>query len=45
MVAIGIIERQKIGNIPFGQWIKPGVIVSIPTVALATFPIDLQCYI
>jgi Na+/H+ antiporter NhaD/arsenite permease-like protein len=45
IVAIGIIERQKIGHITFGQWIKPGVIVSIPTLALATFLIYLQFYI
>jgi Na+/H+ antiporter NhaD/arsenite permease-like protein len=44
IVAIGIIERQKIGHITFGQWIKPGTIVSIPTLAIATLLIYLQFY-
>jgi Na+/H+ antiporter NhaD/arsenite permease-like protein len=44
IVAIGIIERQKICHITFGQWIKPGAIVSIPTLAIATFLIYIQFY-
>ena len=44
IVAIGIIERQKIGHITFGQWIKPGAIVSIVTLAMATFLLYLQFY-
>jgi len=44
IVAIGIVERQKIGHITFGQWIKPGLIVSVPTLALATFLLYLQFY-
>jgi Na+/H+ antiporter NhaD/arsenite permease-like protein len=44
IVAIGIIERQKIGHITFGQWIKPGAIVSIPTLAIATLLTYLQFY-
>jgi len=44
IVAIGIIERQKIGLVTFGQWIIPGVIVSIPTLAIATLLIYLQFY-
>ena len=44
IVAIGIMERQKIGHITFGQWIKPGAIVSIPTLAIATLLIYLQFY-
>ena len=44
IIAIGIIERQKIGHITFGQWIKPGAIVSIPTLAIATLLIYLQFY-
>lgn len=44
IVAVGIIERQKIGHITFGQWIKPGTIVSIPTLAIATLLIYLQFY-
>jgi Na+/H+ antiporter NhaD/arsenite permease-like protein len=44
IVAIGIIERQKIGHISFGQWIIPGAIVSIPTLTIATLLIYLQFY-
>jgi Na+/H+ antiporter NhaD/arsenite permease-like protein len=44
IVAIGIIERQKIGHITFGQWIKPGAIVSILTLAIATLLLYLQFY-
>src|SRR3989304_864853 len=45
IVAIGIIERQKIGHITFGQWVKPGTIVSISTLAIATLLIYLQFYV
>jgi Na+/H+ antiporter NhaD/arsenite permease-like protein len=44
IVAIGIIERQKIGHLSFGQWIKPGVIVSIVTLGIATILLYLQFY-
>ncbi len=44
IVAIGIIERQKMGHITFGQWIKPGVIVSMLTLGIATFILYLQFY-
>jgi Na+/H+ antiporter NhaD/arsenite permease-like protein len=44
IVAIGIIECQKIGHITFWQWIKPGAIISIPTLAIATLLIYLQFY-
>ncbi len=44
IVAIGIIERQKIGHITFGEWIKPGTIVSISTLGIATFILYLQFY-
>jgi Na+/H+ antiporter NhaD/arsenite permease-like protein len=43
-VAIGIIERQKIGHITFVQWIKPGAIVSVITLGIATFILYLQFY-
>jgi len=45
IVAIGIIERQKMGHITFGQWIKPGMIVAILTLGIATFLLYLQFYI
>jgi len=44
IVAIGIIERQNIGHITFGQWLLPGMMISIPTLAIATFLIYLQFY-
>jgi Na+/H+ antiporter NhaD/arsenite permease-like protein len=44
IVAIGIIERQKLGHVTFGQWLGPGAIVSIPTLAIATCLIYLQFY-
>lgn len=44
IVAIGIIERQRIGHITFGCWIKPGAIVSIATLAIANLLIYLQFY-
>jgi Na+/H+ antiporter NhaD/arsenite permease-like protein len=44
IVAIGIIERQKIGHITFGQWIRPGAIVSVITLGIATFILYLQFY-
>jgi Na+/H+ antiporter NhaD/arsenite permease-like protein len=44
IVAIGIIERQKIGHITFGEWIKPGTIVSISALGIATFILYLQFY-
>jgi Na+/H+ antiporter NhaD/arsenite permease-like protein len=45
IVAIGIIERQKLGHVTFGQWIKPGAIVSVLTLAIATLLIYLQFYV
>lgn len=44
IVAIGIIERQKIGHITIVQWIKPGMVVNIPILAIATLLIYLQFY-
>ena len=45
IVAIGIIERQKVGHITFGQWLKPGALVSMVTLALATLLLYLQFYV
>ncbi len=44
IVAIGIVERQKIGHVTFGQWIKPGVLVSVLTLGIATLILYLQFY-
>jgi Na+/H+ antiporter NhaD/arsenite permease-like protein len=35
IVALGMLERQKRGHITLLEWIKPGVLVSIPTLAVA----------
>jgi Na+/H+ antiporter NhaD/arsenite permease-like protein len=42
IVAIGMIERRKIGHVTFGQWIKPGALVSVTTLLLATLLLYLQ---
>jgi Na+/H+ antiporter NhaD/arsenite permease-like protein len=44
IVAIGIVERQKVAHITFGQWIKPGAIVSVITLGIATLILYLQFY-
>ncbi len=42
IVAIGMMERQGKGHITFGQWIKPGLLVTLPTLAVALLLILLQ---
>jgi Na+/H+ antiporter NhaD/arsenite permease-like protein len=42
IVALGMLERQKRGHITLVQWIKPGAIVAIPTLALALILLYLQ---
>ncbi len=42
IVAIGMIERQKLGHISLRTWIIPGAIISIPTFALALLLVYLQ---
>jgi Na+/H+ antiporter NhaD/arsenite permease-like protein len=42
IVAIGMIERQKIGHVTFGQWIKPGALVSVVTLVIATLLLYFQ---
>jgi len=42
IVAIGMLERRKRGHVTFMQWIKAGVIVSIPTLVLAILLIYIQ---
>ena len=36
IVAVGLLERRKLGTITFGQWLKPGLIVAITTMVVAT---------
>ena len=42
IVAIGMLERRKRGNISLKEWIKPGAVISIPTMILATILVYLQ---
>jgi Na+/H+ antiporter NhaD/arsenite permease-like protein len=42
IVAIGMLERRGRGHISMLEWIKPGALVSIPTLALAIFLIYIQ---
>jgi Na+/H+ antiporter NhaD/arsenite permease-like protein len=36
IVAVGLLERRKLGTITFAQWLKPGLIVAITTLLIAT---------
>ena len=42
IVAIGMLERRKRGNITLKEWIKPGAVISIPTIILASILVFLQ---
>ena len=42
IVALGMLERQKLGHITLSQWIKPGALVSIPTLLLAMMLLYIQ---
>ena len=42
IVAIGMLERRKRGNITLKEWIKPGAVISIPTMALAAMLVYIQ---
>jgi Na+/H+ antiporter NhaD/arsenite permease-like protein len=42
IVALGMLERQKLGHITLAQWIKPGALVSIPTLLLAMMLLFIQ---
>ena len=42
IVALGMLERQKRGHITLLEWIKPGALVSIPTLGLALVLTYLQ---
>ena len=42
IVAIGILERRELGHITLKEWIKPGALVSIPTLAAALLLLILQ---
>ena len=42
IVAIGMLERRKRGSISLKEWIKPGAVISIPTMILATILVYFQ---
>jgi len=42
IVAIGMLERRKRGNITLKEWIKPGAVISVPTMVLAAMLVYLQ---
>ena len=42
IVAAGVLERRKLWEITFAQWLKPGLVVAISTLLLANLLILLQ---
>jgi Na+/H+ antiporter NhaD/arsenite permease-like protein len=42
IVAAGVLERRKVGEITFAQWLKPGLVVAISTLLLANLLVVLQ---
>lgn len=42
IVALGMLERQKRGHITLIEWIKPGALVSIPTLTVALILLYIQ---
>jgi Na+/H+ antiporter NhaD/arsenite permease-like protein len=42
IVAAGVLERRKMGEITFGQWLKPGLIVAISSLIIANLLVLLQ---
>lgn len=42
IVAIGMLERRKRGHITLKEWIKPGAVISVPTMMLAAILVFLQ---
>jgi Na+/H+ antiporter NhaD/arsenite permease-like protein len=42
IVAVGVVERQHLGEISFGAWLRPGLIVALPTMILANLLLLIQ---
>ena len=42
IVAVGLMERRKLGEITFAQWLRPGFLVAIPTLIVANLLILAQ---
>ncbi len=45
IVAAGVLERRGVGKITFAQWLKPGLIVAIPTMILANLLLLAQLHL
>ncbi len=45
IVAIGMLERRSLGHVTFLEWLKPGALVSLPTLALATILLSVQFFL
>ncbi len=42
IVAVGLMERRGVGEITFGQWLKPGALIALPTLLLANLLVLAQ---
>jgi len=42
IIAVGVLERRRLGLIDFWTWLKPGLLVGVVTLALATFLLWIQ---
>lgn len=42
IVAAGLLERRKLGEITFAQWLKPGLLVAVSTLVLANLLVLAQ---
>jgi len=42
IVAIGMVERRKLGHVTMGYWIKPGILASVPPLLIAILLLYLQ---
>ncbi|MEM3049087.1 MAG: ArsB/NhaD family transporter, partial [Candidatus Bathyarchaeia archaeon] len=45
IVAVGMLERRRAGHVTFLQWLKPGILVSVPTLVIAMLLLYLQLYL
>ena len=42
IIAVGVLERRRLGLIDFWAWLKPGLMIGAVTLALATFLLWVQ---
>ena len=45
IVAVGLLERRKLGTITFRQWLRPGLIVAITTMVIANLLVLAQLHL